>query len=330
MNRDTIRVKAVPCILCGHEAHEPVAAGKDYEYETSGQRFNFVRCRNCGHVYLNPRPIDRDIHKAYPAHYYTLEGRHTSGQSAIIARLKSFVIKRRLRYVRDCLKKNASVLEVGCGDGALLLDLKARYPHLRLVGMDFSVSRETRCQLAENNIELRVCRIEEAVLEPESFDLIIMNQLIEHVADPPAVIETLAGSLKPGGRLSIETPNLSGYDRRLFKRSFWGGYYFPRHLHLFDEAGMTRMLSRYGLGVERHVDLLAPIIWAFSVHGVLKDGRLGRFGDSVSAFFTDRNPLCLALFTMIDLGALVVRRPTSNQKFIVVKSYRETGTQTTL
>lgn len=316
---EIIECRNIPCALCGGMDNKVIATGKDYQYGTTDQTFFFVACLNCGHEYLNPQPVPEDLPKAYPADYYTLEGRHTARKSKIIPHLKSFVIKRRLRDFEELFIHNASVLEVGCGDGSLLIDLKKRYPHLRLTGMDFSVSLETKQQFASLGIYLMICRVEDAVLEPDSFDLIIMNQLIEHVADPPSVLASLSRSLKPGGMLSIETPNRLGYDRRLFYRSFWGGYYFPRHLHLFDKNGMTVLLSRYKLSVERHAYLLAPIIWAFSVQGLLQNYGKRHFWKICTGFFTDRNPLCLAIFTMTDLFARLIGLPTSNQKFIARK-----------
>lgn len=307
------------CVLCGSKECSVAARGKDYEYGTSDQVFSFVVCKTCGHEYLNPRPVPSELHKAYPAGYYTLEGRHTSRRSSIIPRLKSFVIRRRLRVFETLFKGPASILEVGCGDGSLLLDLRRRFPHLRLTGMDFAVSGETGKQLMQSGIELMLCRVEDAKLSPETYDLIIMNQLIEHVVDPVSVMRVLSESLKPGGRISIETPNRLGYDRRLFHGSFWGGYYFPRHLHLFDERSMVRLLSQCKLTLVYQGYLLAPIIWTFSVHGALKIHGKGHWGNRAASFFTDRNPLCLAVFTLVDMVARLAGCSTSNQKFIAEK-----------
>lgn len=312
-------LEEVICCLCGSRDYTATAWGKDYEYDTTDQTFSFVSCRKCGHEYLNPRPVPADLYKAYPAGYYTLEGRHTSRRSSIISRLKSFVIKHRLQIFEPIFKGSASILEVGCGDGSLLLDLRHRHPQLGLTGMDFSVSAETKDQFKKHGVELILCRVEDAILKPETFDLIIMNQLIEHVADPVAVMTALVRSLKPGGRISIETPNRSGYDRRFFSRSFWGGYYFPRHLHLFDKHGMNRLFAQCNLTQVHQGYLLAPIIWTFSIHGAFKTHGKGRFGRMATLFFTDRNPLCLTLFTLIDLLARFCGCPTSNQKFIAEK-----------
>ncbi|GAB6097918.1 hypothetical protein JCM14469_41720 [Desulfatiferula olefinivorans] len=311
-----ITCRPVTCALCGSSDYKPSAAGRDYEYQTADQMFHMVRCRRCGHEYLNPRPTPDDLPKAYPPHYYTLSGRHTRRFSPVIGRLKSLVVGRRLRAFNALFKRGGSVLEVGCGDGSLLIDLKRRYPDLSLTGMDFSVSPDTEDRLAASGIRLIRGRVEDTDLGDQTYDLIIMNQVIEHVPDPSAVLAHLARSLRPFGFISIETPNRNGYDRRFFRASFWGGYYFPRHLHLFDEKSLRVLLHENGLPVAYHGYLLAPIIWTFSVHAALDQWPGCR---RPALFFTDKNPLCLALFTSVDLLARLFGLPTSNQKFIAQK-----------
>ncbi len=308
------------CVLCGCGTSGFFAKGGDYEYRTSDRVFTFVQCSACGHVYLNPRPSDRTLHLAYPSDYYTLSGRHTTGRSRLIARFKSLVINRRLRFFRPLLSGRASVLEVGCGDGSLLMDLKRRYPGLEISGLDMALPQGAAARCSAMGIAVRGVSVEQAELGLERFDLIIMNQVIEHVADPVAVMEKLSAALKPGGYVSIETPNPGGYDRRLFRQSFWGGYYFPRHLHLFGRRDLRYLMERAGLDVIVQNDLLAPIIWIFSVHALLfhgfgKDDRKNRLAGWVS----DRNPALLAVFTGVDLLARFLGCQTSNQKIIARK-----------
>ena len=64
----------IRCALCGSEDTDVHATGYDYEYNTAKNRFRFVRCRGCGHVYLHPRPTAEDLGVIYPSNYYTLTG----------------------------------------------------------------------------------------------------------------------------------------------------------------------------------------------------------------------------------------------------------------
>jgi SAM-dependent methyltransferase len=315
----TIELEYVSCLLCGATDTRPLAQGFDYEYWTSDQEFHFVECRRCGHMFLNPRPTLAASERIYPSNYYTLEGRHTRESSPLVALAKSAVVRRRLALFQPLLTSGCSILEVGCGDCNMLLDLKATYPATRITGVDlrFSQSAEELC--ARKGIDLIQGAIEDLPISPETFDLVIMNQLIEHLWDPRLVLQKIFAALKPNGFVSIETVNISGYDRRWFGDTFWGGYYFPRHLNLFSFASLARLLRETGFALVSQYSLLAPIIWTYSLHGYLS-GREGENKHLLAGFFTDSNPLCLAAFSLLDLLTISLGFVSSNQKTVAQKA----------
>ncbi len=322
-NAGEIACEEVTCIVCGKDKWTVTARGYDYEYRISDQSYQFVRCECCGHEYLNPRPTLESIRQIYPDNYYTLAGRHSD--SGLIPVIKRFVVGRRLGYFDSMLRNGGRVFEVGCGDCSLLMWLKENNPEIDVSGIDLAFSNSTKKKCQELGIEVIEGNIErltfdELFREPDVLDLVIMNQLIEHLIDPDQVIGKLAKAIKPGGYISIETPDGRGYDRRFFKESFWGGYYFPRHLHLFDADSLGRMLNKYSLTTEKKSCLVAPIIWAFSFHAKLCQGtKEGWRCRVLSAFFSDRNPVCLGFFTVVDLIARLFGLTTSNQKIIARK-----------
>jgi 2-polyprenyl-3-methyl-5-hydroxy-6-metoxy-1,4-benzoquinol methylase len=313
-NISEIKLESISCVLCGQSTSELIAKGYDYEYWSSWQEFYFVRCLNCGHHYLNPRPTRDMADKIYPSNYYTMEGRHTSN-SAIISYLKGLVVRKRLSYFKNFMKGPLNVLEVGCGDCALLIALKRRFPQINCVGVDLTFSESQRLQCSELGITLIESAIEDADLSGNKYDLVILNQLIEHLWQPVEVLKKINKSMIPTGLISIETVNISGYDRIFFKKEYWGGYYFPRHFNLFDFDALNKLLKDTGFEAIRHYSLLAPIIWAFSFHAwISRSGNKSMI--FLARFFSDRNPVCLAIFTCIDSIALLFGLVTSNQKVI--------------
>ncbi len=317
--RSRIPCEKVRCPLCESPNSRMTARGVDYEYQTSDQTFSFRKCLCCGHEYLNPRPCGNYIHMAYPPNYYTLEGRHTANQSRLISFLKKKVTGRRLNHIKEQLNVG-SVFEVGCGDGSLLIDLKLNCPDLTVSGIDFQFSQETETLCRDTDVELHQGNIETFDFEGNQYDLIILNQLIEHVLDPLSVIKKLIKALKSGGYISIETPEKKGFDRSLFYDSYWGGYYFPRHLHLFGRESLTSLLERNGMTVIKSYSLVAPVIWAFSFHAMLCNNMVeGKKKRILRWFFSDKNPVCLGVFTLIDLSAILIGLRTSNQKIIARK-----------
>jgi 2-polyprenyl-3-methyl-5-hydroxy-6-metoxy-1,4-benzoquinol methylase len=261
-----------------------------------------------------------EAEKIYPSNYYTLEGRHTGkGGSRLISYMKKLVVGRRLSFIRKELSPSARILEVGCGDGALLVELRNHYPEAELTGIDILISDETMKSCEASRIKLIQDSIEEVVLPAESFDLVVMNQVIEHLWKPDLAIRKILDALRPGALLSIETPNVSSYDRRLFPDGIWGGYYFPRHLNLFSFESLRRYLERHGFVVEKQRSLLGVIIWAFSFKALFC--RVPEKSQSAAArVFSDKNPLCLGVFTIVDSIAKLIGLTTSNQKMIARKS----------
>ena len=307
------------CILCQNSDFDSFAEGNDYEYWTSDQTFYFVKCSGCGHVYLNPRPLRTSADKIYPSDYYTMTGRHTSSNSKLIASMKDFVIQRRLSFCKDILKSEAKILEIGCGDCSLLITLKKRYPTASVAGVDISIPKESKDQCTKLGILLFESSIEETELKENYYNIVIMNQIIEHLWDPVLVIKKIHAALCSGGIISIETPNLDGYDRRFFAKSFWGGYYFPRHFNLFSFNTLSSLLKKIGFTSIQQRPLLAVVIWTFSFKAIFCQTR-DKKESFAARFFSDKNPLCLAIFTIVDLIAIVLGATTSNQKTIACKA----------
>jgi hypothetical protein len=68
--RRTLTLVETSCVVCGADEKAPETVGRDFEHDTVSNEFCFVRCRACGHLYLDPRPALDDLPAIYPASYY--------------------------------------------------------------------------------------------------------------------------------------------------------------------------------------------------------------------------------------------------------------------
>jgi 2-polyprenyl-3-methyl-5-hydroxy-6-metoxy-1,4-benzoquinol methylase len=304
----TLSLVETRCALCGSGDATLEASGFDFEYHTASNEFRFARCRQCSHVYLNPRPGPGDLGTIYPSNYYAYGGT----TNPIVAPLRRRWEAGKVRLYRELVGDGPRrILDVGCGDGRFLEILRdAGSPQWRLEGIEIDAGAAKAC--AAKGFRAHVGRVEE-FRDAEGFDAIVMLQLIEHVEDPVAISRRVFELLKPGGVFIIETPNLDGLDYRAFRGRVWGHYHFPRHWNLFSTESLHRMLREQGFEIARTEYLISTSAWTISLHNYFLDRG---WPDWFVRFFHFQNPLLLALFVVLDSLRARSGRPTSNQRVV--------------
>lgn len=294
------------CTVCGARAHAPYARGYDYELRTCRNEWVFVRCTDCGHVWLNPRPALSALGTIYPPHYYAYDYEARVhpvarwGKAVLDGRKLGGVLKRLGGPPR-------TYLDVGCGSGRYLREMARRGLARRDIhGLELDA--EVVARLAGEGFSVARARVEEAELAPGSIGLATMFHVLEHVDEPDRVVARIAGWLAPGGTLAVETPNLDSLDHRLFSATFWGGYHIPRHWHLFTPETLARLLMGAGLQPVATIYQTGHSFWMYSLHHRLRYGSTPRPG-LARRFDPLRSVLPLAAFTGLDLvrGALGAR-----------------------
>ncbi len=298
-------------MICGASSLVSVGVGFDYESRTCSNRWQVVRCNACDHAQLDPRPADSMLATIYPPTYYSYAMRDTVG--GFVMTVKGWLDARKLRRpLRFLGRKVDGYLDVGCGDGHYLKVIeRTGVPKHRLFGLELDDMPVARLRGA--GYQAWNLRAEEAksVLPVQSLDLITLFHVIEHVADPRAVIRSLSELLRPGAMLMVETPNLDSLDWRLFRSSFWGGYHFPRHWHFFTASGLARLLSECGLEVVDTRYQTGHSFWLFSLHHWLRYRSGRRWPRLANAVHPLKSLLPLAVATGFDLIRSRLGYPTS-------------------
>jgi SAM-dependent methyltransferase len=164
--------------------------------------------------------------------------------------------------VRPHLKAGSRLLEIGCGAGNLLL--QATVPGSYPVALDLSMQALTfvRSRLEEAKPGAEVpggfaCTQaigESLPLANESFDCVLMSEVIEHLEAPQISIREAVRVLCPGGRLLITTPNYRSFwplmewtvDRLNMAPKMAG----EQHISRFHAASLKRMLIEADLNIE--------------------------------------------------------------------------------
>jgi len=100
----------------------------------------------------------------------------------------------------------------------------------------------------ERKLDVRNIPLEENHFPDNSFDVILASHLIEHLNDPKTFLEETYRILKPNGVIFITTPDISGFQSRLFG-SRWRSAIFD-HLYLFSRHTLKKMLKTTGFKIK--------------------------------------------------------------------------------
>lgn len=235
------------CLLCGSASTTKLHRGTDRLYATTSVDFDVVRCDSCGLVRLDPQPPAEELHKYYPQQYWFAPKLTLAGRLEELYR--KMMIRDHVAFARGAVqgKADARVLDVGCGGGLFLREL--RTDAMRVFGLDVSVEA-ARTAEAQNAVHVAVGDLRRAPFVAGQWDLITMYHVLEHVHDPREFLRAARELLAPQGRLIAQVPNIDCLQYRMLGGK-WSGLDIPRHLHEFRTSDMVRMMEACGFVVER-------------------------------------------------------------------------------
>ena len=247
------------CPLCrGAGTH--YATARDIEYFTLDREFAFLRCTACDVIYIDPM-LKTELSTIYPANYYSFD---TSGKKNAVTAVKEALDRRAFQaYLQAIPGEKLSLLDVGGGQGwlaSLMQRTDPRITRTQIVDIDPAAKKR-----AEGDGHAYFCGRIEEFDTPDKFDVILMLNLIEHVADPVGVLRKAHSLLSPRGRLYIKTPNFRALDARIFRHRSWGGYHCPRHFVIFSKDSIHRTMQKSGLRVAEFAFTQGAPFWSISV-----------------------------------------------------------------
>lgn len=304
-------LECVPaCPLCGSTGGLLAYSGlRDYFFACAPGLWSLYQCRKCKSGYLNPRPTQETIGRAYSTYYTHQTNEMTSGglrkiwhalrNDYLLARfgvkspsvmwpgrwlIRLFPIWRQgldtvlARNLQPLPKSGGRLLDIGCGNGSYLAF--ARDAGWQVRGLDFdpvavAVARAKGFDVLEGTIDL---------LSDESacYDRITLSHVLEHAYDPWNILTACYRLLKPGGVLWLDTPNMNG-NGRIFFDSYWRGLEPPRHLHLFSRACLKSKMQEIGFSDVRDCfsSFATGAMWQESRIILAKAGKSARLKHSV-------------------------------------------------
>lgn len=195
-------------------------------------RFNFVRCSQCGLVFQSPRVPEKEVGQYYNPRTYWGEVRNPWIE---YSPLYKYIFK---------FKLAGSILDIGSGLGLFLSEFKRR--GWQTLGTEISPDM---VKYARRTYGLRILAGDLLHLKiQQSFDVVTLNNVLEHLYQPRQTLIKVHKLLKPHGLLVIVVPNIGSLGHLVFGR-YWYHLQPGRHMYHFSPATLTRLLHLTGFKI---------------------------------------------------------------------------------
>ena len=206
-----------------------------------------VQCSRCGLQFAEDYPeIESADTEIYGSDYFRASLEEQERRMRIFDQL--------VAEVESEIGRKGSLLDVGCGEGTLLLAAVER--GWKAEGTEIA-SVMVHHMREKFGLTIHQGVLEDLDLPPHSFDAIIMNHVLEHVSDPRITLEKIAELLNPGGVVRIEVPNLASLSNRGknfqsrfgLKKNPWKHYSPDHHFWFFTPRTLKATLETAGLSL---------------------------------------------------------------------------------
>jgi 2-polyprenyl-3-methyl-5-hydroxy-6-metoxy-1,4-benzoquinol methylase len=235
------------CRVCGHKSEMP-------RIGVRGDGKPVRKCLKCGCGVLDVELTPETVASFYSTSYFSEEHpayfTDIQQQADDPGSLASLLLDRLARFVD---LKGARFLDIGCAAGILLA--AARNRGANVLGLEIS---QSAAEMARKTFGLEVLtgRPQDHVLPDESFDVVCMIDVIEHVLWPRQDLAIVSRILKRGGLLCLLTPNFRTYS--VFGQHWHGFNASYEHILYFDRKSLTHLL---------HANNLKPVL--VETHGMV-------------------------------------------------------------
>lgn len=232
--------------------------------------YTLVRCRRCGLEFVDPIPDDASLRAQYDDEEWfgwTSVSRSDADVQSLRSSDAALPASQRRAYdeildaAEDEIGGKGSILDIGCGNGPLLLRARDRgwEPH----GLETS---EWAVGFDREVLDLDVRRgvLEDHPFGGERFDVVTLIHSLEHMPRPVAALRAVHDLLTDRGIVRVEVPNTASLGRRVHRED-WRGYVPPSHLWYFTRETLEDTLDAAGFdvfGVDNRG--FAPGIWKTS------------------------------------------------------------------
>jgi 2-polyprenyl-3-methyl-5-hydroxy-6-metoxy-1,4-benzoquinol methylase len=239
------------------------------DYTVSCEIFDLKYDSDLDLLITDPQPTLEKLPTYYESEDYIS---HTDGKRSLFEKLyhfiKSIAIKNKLNLINSESAKG-NLLDIGAGTGEFLFAAKKK---------GWSITG------IEPNIKAKEIAIKKGVsfadnlneLENNSFDVITMWHVLEHVPNLEYQIKELKRLLKPEGTIIIAVPNFKSFDANYYNE-FWAAYDVPRHLWHFSKKAIEILFQKENLKLVKIFPMKFDSFYVSLLSEKYKTGKMNFF-----------------------------------------------------
>ena len=213
------------------------------DFSVSGESFSLLLNEEYQILKTHPQPTLDKLGSYYEFEDYIS---HTDGKRTLFEKMYHFIKRKAIRdkvsLINSYQPLKGRILDIGAGTGDYLLECKNQ--NWDILGI-------------EPNDKAKGIAVGKGIkfgdtiekLESNSFDVITMWHVLEHVPDVEHQVAELKRLLKPSGTIIIAVPNFKSYDANHYKE-FWAAYDVPRHLWHFSKTAIEKIFDKQNMNLE--------------------------------------------------------------------------------
>ena len=264
---------SIKCYLCGNTVCSMVH--DCIRYNLSPRPF---RCDQCGFIFLHPRMTPEAEKEFYE---WTFRFNYDLWEESLPE------AKKRAERFRDLYSKKSRVLEIGCGSGFFLFEVNNYVKSV--TGIE--LTKEYVKNANDKGLSVKESLDE---IPDNSYDLIFMFHVLEHINDPIIFLKDVKKKLSQTGKLIIEVPNVDDVLVSVYKiKNHLDFYWEIAHNYYFSKTTLEKVLDKAGYRYEifplQRYDLSNHMHWMqFG-----KPGGQGYFNSVFTQSLLDEYEKCL-------------------------------------
>ena len=222
----------------------------------------------------NPQPDSENLGKYYDSPNYIS---HTDGNKSLFEKLyqavKNIALKNKLNLINSLSENKGKILDIGAGTGDFLAFVKQN--GWQTIGVEPSQkAKEIALKKGVDFVN------ETSELDNQSFDIITMWHVLEHVPDLEKQIHELKRLLKPNGTLIVAVPNFKSFDANHYKE-FWAAYDVPIHFWHFSKTAIKLLFEKQNMKLEKVLPMKFDAFYVSLLSEKFKTGKM----NYIKAFF---------------------------------------------